>query len=102
MSKFTELANQINGLDVANEYEDLTVSGEWLMSAVDALREAAELEAHLPRWVSVEERLPEDLDVVLCTNRFGGQWIAQYYGGEFEEEMPTHWMPLPSCPTTDN
>ena len=60
MSKFTELANQIHGLDIANKYEDLTVSGEWLMSAVDALHEASELEAQLKEreWISVEDELP--------------------------------------------
>lgn len=44
MSKFTKLANQINGLDVASDYEDMTVSAGWLAEAISALRHGAELE----------------------------------------------------------
>lgn len=69
------------------------------------------LEATQPKWISVEERLPEmyedgSADIVLVTD---GQFIHMaaysnekwYFAecGEMKEPMfykVTHWMPLPS------
>jgi hypothetical protein len=48
-------------------------------------------------WIDTKDKRPENLDVVLCVNEFGGMWIEQYYNG-FSGEQPTHWMPLPDPP----
>ena len=71
------------------------------------------LEAKVPKWISVEERLPEtyedgSADIVLVTD---GQFIHMaaysnekwYFAecGEMKEPMfykVTHWMPLPEPP----
>ena len=70
----------------------------------------AAAQADTPRWISVEERLPEPYQNVLtCAWKlFGadrrlvygidytldnGEWAC---GGESYKTMVTHWMPLPS------
>lgn len=65
------------------------------------------LEAQVPKWISVEERLPDiDAEVLIYTDE-GLYDVAQYSGGErfwTLERNPdcwvtasgvTHWMPLP-------
>ena len=53
-----------------------------------------------PKWISVEERLPELHVSVLCSGE-GGVWIGQreeyewFFPGANEMGTPTHWMPLP-------
>lgn len=68
----------------------------------DAIAAVSEL---MPRWISVEERLPEDDDPVLiswwgllvgigwCTAKKNWRDI----GGKFPHTV-THWMPLPKPP----
>lgn len=69
-----------------------------------------DLAQRMPRWISVEERLPEiDAEVLIYTNE-GLYDVAQYSGGErfwTLERNPdcwvtalgvTHWMPLPEPP----
>ena len=57
-----------------------------------------------PKWISVEERLPEK-DVKVLTygvygfsvnyrDRFSGKWR----GVNGRPQWITHWMPLPPCP----
>lgn len=64
-----------------------------------------QLEAQVPRWISVEERLPEDMvDVLLYgEGRFGmgllsnGWWCCEGMDG-----VPvTHWMKMPEAPEED-
>ena len=64
-----------------------------------------ELEAQVPRWISVEERLPENFATVIifredCRNAcigwlIGGSWSVP------KGVRVTHWMPLPEPPKED-
>lgn len=71
----------------------------------DALALIQQLEAQVPRWISVEERLPEDMDDVLtwvgglvevgCYDESNECWELYTYVGD---GSVTHWMPLPEPP----
>jgi len=76
-----------------------------LLKSADAIEE---LVAAVPKWISVEERLPHYLDHVLCVNKYGIQmvgYLTDYKEGGFRCESGmdscdyiTHWMPLPVPP----
>ena len=86
-------------------------------SKIDALAYIQQLEATQPKWISVNDRLPEvyddgSVDAVLVTD---GYFIHMAYfscwkwrfceSGEMKEEMfysVTHWMPLPSTEGLDD
>ena len=79
----------------------------------DALAYIQQLEAAQPKWISVEERLPDDrgnfITKIHCDN---GDWIEVNTFDHMEKEwwhdavdrtvkateFVTHWMPLPSMP----
>lgn len=75
-----------------------------------ALEYIEQLEVQLPKWISVEERLPDiDAEVLIYTNE--GLYNAAQYSGEERfwtlERNPdcwvtalgvTHWMLLPEAP----
>ena len=65
-------------------------------------------------WVSVEERLPEDKQIVLFHQKNGFIYCAEYFAGNkllspawfidndcWEAGEVTHWMPLPKSPKED-
>lgn len=77
----------------------------------DAAEALQQLEAKVPRWISVEERLPEG--ICIAVNDMGSMIIG-YIGEDkrsdtgysCEDErfyMPsvTHWMPLPEPPVEE-
>ena len=75
----------------------------------DALRDAVrcikETSAQVPRWISVEERLPEKRGTYLCNYEFeeSGRIVmsCDYLGSErwsFMQSSITHWMQLPEPP----
>ncbi len=64
----------------------------------------AGLHASQPQWISVKDRLPEDLGVVMITfdtvvsvGRYSGEWHCLVFP-ELPIESVTHWMPLPKPP----
>ena len=82
-------------------------------------QEIEKLRGQVPRWIPVEERLPEYGVRVLATNMYEGD---DYTGVRTREEYPddadgcwidehgwwyviddaTHWMPLPKTPEVKN
>ncbi len=69
-----------------------------------------ELESQLPRWIPVEEGLPEEGIWVLGYTRFQEHYAVKWEGTEWLIDAPsgiqerghkdfiTHWRPLPECP----
>ena len=60
-------------------------------------------------WISVDDRLPEHGDVVLCFMKFGGQrlllwdgvsswWLGYGHGDDWKKTDVAYWMPLPERP----
>lgn len=78
----------------------------------DALAYIQQLEAKVPGWISVEERLPEDGQPVIVfathTDKWSGHWHAVMEdcwccGGwdancDTDIHKVTHWMPMPEPP----
>lgn len=113
-----------------NQWETPITLGDDLAEAADRIanqsthiaalqQEIEKLRAQLPRWIPVEERLPEYGVRVLATNMYEGD---DYTGVRTREEYPddadgcwidehgwwyviddaTHWMPLPKTPEVEN
>jgi hypothetical protein len=82
-------------------YDD-GVCGSSFMS--DAFCYIKYLEAAQPKWISVEERLPDDGKYIVCTAK-GSVYCTRFKafgcGGSFQTDINTHithWMPLPEPP----
>ena len=78
-----------------------------VLELIDAADTIEALEAAQPKWISVEEKLPENDDNYLVfTYDKNEAEIATYYGdGEWLTHdltnltrLVSHWMPLPSMP----
>lgn len=55
-----------------------------------------------PRWIPVEERLPEDNERILILSLLSNHYVAQHFRGHFYVDgthiSTSHWMPLPEPP----
>lgn len=112
VKEFLEIEDLIHSMDaeltlVKKERDDLRKGMEAATSLLDEYAQTS------PRWISVEERLPDahadgSVDAVLVTDGefihmayyVPGQWIF-CESGEMKEPMwntVTHWMPLPKAP----
>ena len=83
---------------------------------IAALQQEIEtLRGQLPRWIPVEERLPEDRSNVLVVaywhERWGvymgwcaperDEWSVHVGIGDRDDVAVTHWMPLPKTPEVE-
>ena len=107
----------------ANEWETPITLGDDLVEAADRIanqsthiaalqKEIEKLRGQLPRWIPVEERLPEDRSNVLVVaywhERWGvymgwcaperAEWSVHVGIGDRDDVAVTHWMPLPEPP----
>ena len=74
----------------------------------DLRRENAKLRARVPEWISVDDRLPENIAnrVLVVCERSNGVFYAHYekpFWINLETDKPfistvTHWMQLPELP----
>lgn len=100
---------------------EVQTTNEWykllMREAADQIKrdqkEIAELREKLPKWISVEERLPTDrLKKYLVAFRDAGGSIvdmARYFPSDgwtcdnwdVPQNLITHWMPLPEPPKED-
>lgn len=108
----------------ANEWETPITLGDDLTEAADQLenqnahiaalqQEIETLRGQLPRWIPVEERLPEDPvkkvlvfvphthgDIVDAGRYLGADgWVLE--GWHLTQNAVTHWMPLPEPPEVE-
>lgn len=68
----------------------------------------AELEAKVPRWIPVTEKIPPDQEEVLVLTRSKngvqnvdkGYWAIDHFIHRGRAEV-THWMPLPGWPEVE-
>ena len=101
--KLVELLRNSPHLDTIKGYKgnDCTFEqgADWLIANGVTVQE----------WISVDDRLPEHGDVVLCFMKFGEQrilqwdnvsslWLGYGHGDDWQKADVTHWMPLPEPP----
>lgn len=76
------------------DFDTLMVYAADLIEAQAA--EIDELKARVPRWIPVEERLPETAGSYIVCTKSGSVVKVNFYPelGRFQRTF-THWMPLP-------
>jgi hypothetical protein len=72
-----------------------------LMKAADAIEELSGRDTNVPRWIPVEERLPEDDGFTLIFTEHGNPGVCYFtcgWWGGYDKDGITNWMPLPEPP----
>lgn len=89
-------------------YDPLCFRGDLTILEKHALAYIQQLEAKAPKWNSVEERLPRELQYVLAFKKYDDDSFEpciayvsanEWFTGTFASGCEiTHWMPLPEPP----
>lgn len=98
MAKIPGYENFIH--DIAMKALEYEFEGKTLREWIDILKDYQS-----SKWISVEERLPEEEVQVLVYGRIfmdigwilDGKWKSEYINAYDDDEI-THWMPLPEPP----
>lgn len=108
----TGIARDLNSLHQELEDHGYPVCAAIVARAADCIEKlrarVAELEAQVPKWVPVSERLPEST-TVLCIDKNANIHLAwhqpnrvgkpyQWDCDTYDADHVTHWMPLPAAP----
>ena len=103
----------VSGCAVMREAADRIANQSTHIAALQ--QEIEKLRGQLPRWIPVEERLPEDRSNVLVVaywhERWGvymgwcaperAEWSVHIGIGDRDDVAVTHWMPLPEPPEVE-
>lgn len=103
IEEINDLHEQIESLkSIVKRQSDIIMAKDTdLQRAIDAC----------PRWISVDERLPDEFENVIVANKRGKQFDidkAWWNGSHFDRcakglyHNVTHWMPLPQPPQEAN
>ncbi len=87
-------------------FEDYCYNEDLQPYYIEGFKRGAEWQAKQSPWISVEERLPENQDIVLVRDEYGGKATAYLHGKDsgfivYGEDAYkvfgeiTHWMPIP-------
>lgn len=90
----------------ADAIEELIKDRDMYIKAMTDEHNRAATLAWKYRWIPVTERLPEDGAEVLAWSQFGFAYVDLWIDGAWkidglvngENEVVTHWMPLPKPP----
>ena len=106
LAELSTLRERVKKLDAER---NAVLGSMWRDRAENAEEALAELKAE-SQWVSVEDRLPENEDMVLTAGHSGHydtpweQEIARYVSGRYwtnNRIIVTHWRPRIAPPTTE-
>lgn len=111
----SEADDMLGSCDASDILDSLEESRDYMFESANLIEQ---LEAQVPRWIPVEERLPEskppyfqtvnvytvngEVLVGFCNRGFWYVMRTEYdYCNDAEEGEVTHWMPLPQGPKDD-
>ena len=110
-SSWNQLLTKAQQLESTISQVSKALCGKEKATLKELLQAADQLKTRALRWISVEERLPEDYeDVVIIMREGASSWYRVAYreyggwsfgGGRRVNCEVTHWMPLPEPPEED-